>query len=551
MLFRSKNDSNTPLLNFSFGYDQLNELTNSDEAINDNDQTYSYASKRIASVSGSADMPTASYQYDGSGRLTGKDNNAYNYDASNCPVTITGDNMQYSIEQDACGRLLSRTVNGNTTSFVYAASGDLLSISSGGSVLREMLYDESGNRITETFPDGSNIVYVSPAFRVYTDSAGNSTNVKNMMDSAGIVASIGSDTFFYRRDQKKDVTHIFDSTGALQSAFAFDGFGIPIPLSTGGDAGPLYEGRVLDQGTGLYYFGARYYDPVAGTFLTPDSRLGAANKLTPGAWNRFAFELNNPVNHTDPSGHSVWGDIGLGVGLVALVAVTAVALVVTVPTGGASDAVAADLDVTLGSIELTDLGMDFGADAAADAGAEAGADASAEAGAEAGTSAATETSGSITRTVWNVGVRLGTNAVKGAVTGALINGAEYEAEEVLSGSWGSWSGLLSAMEKGAISGAVSGVVSGALTNVVNISDYSLFGRIVATGAIGAVASVEGNIVSTEIMDKQFPTVGSLASSAASGFVSGVVTGKGNITAAKNYFFPPAAKGPIEIEMMEL
>jgi len=547
-----ENSANVQLLNFSFDYDQLTELTSSEEAVYNNNQSYTYASKRIATLSGSDKMPAAQYTYDSAGRLTSKDNNVYTYDGSNCPLAIAG-NVQYNVEQDACGRLLTRTVNGTTDSFVYAASGSLLSITSGGATLRTMLYDESGHRVMETFGDGSSAVYVNPAFRVYTNSAGDSTTVKNLMDVAGLVAAVssastGSTVLFYRRDQKKDITHIFDSTGTLQSAFAFDGFGVPSPLTTADKPEPLYEGRNLDTQTNLYYFGARYYDPGTGTFLTPDSKLGARNKLVPGAWNRFAFELNNPVNQLDPTGHhSIWSYIALGVGAVAMVAVTAAAIVLTLPTAGASDAVAGELDASLGALEVADLGADVGTDAASDAVADMG-QAAGEFDEEAGMGAAeaeggaAERSSSFGMSALRVATRVGTNAVTGAISGAVINAGLYGAESEFNGDF-SWGGLLSAVEAGALYGAIGGLASGGLTEVVgDISEYSLMSRLAIRGAIGSSGNIVGNIASTEILTQQFPSVLSIASCVGSGFASGVFMNMTNLTDIKNYLFPSSGAG---------
>jgi RHS repeat-associated protein len=62
-----------------------------------------------------------------------------------------------------------------------------------------------------------------------------------------------------------------------------------------------YTGQRRD-GTGLLYYGARYYDPVLGRFLSPDSIVpgGGANSQM---LNRYAYVGNNPINHTDPTGH--------------------------------------------------------------------------------------------------------------------------------------------------------------------------------------------------------------------------------------------------------
>jgi RHS repeat-associated protein len=63
----------------------------------------------------------------------------------------------------------------------------------------------------------------------------------------------------------------------------------------------LYTGQVFDASSGLYYYNARYYDPLVGQFTQPDSLV--ANPLNPAAWNSYGYVYGNPVNFTDPSGH--------------------------------------------------------------------------------------------------------------------------------------------------------------------------------------------------------------------------------------------------------
>jgi len=61
-----------------------------------------------------------------------------------------------------------------------------------------------------------------------------------------------------------------------------------------------YTGQKRD-GTGLLYYGARYYDPALGRFLSPDS-IGT-NLANPQTLNRYSYVGNNPLNRTDPTGH--------------------------------------------------------------------------------------------------------------------------------------------------------------------------------------------------------------------------------------------------------
>ena len=51
----------------------------------------------------------------------------------------------------------------------------------------------------------------------------------------------------------------------------------------------------------LYDYRARFYDPLLGRFIQPDSLVpGAGNPL---AWDRYAYANNNPINYNDPLGH--------------------------------------------------------------------------------------------------------------------------------------------------------------------------------------------------------------------------------------------------------
>jgi len=46
---------------------------------------------------------------------------------------------------------------------------------------------------------------------------------------------------------------------------------------------------------------ARFYSPMLGRFLQPDSLI--PDPANPQAWNRYSYVANNPVNLNDPSGH--------------------------------------------------------------------------------------------------------------------------------------------------------------------------------------------------------------------------------------------------------
>jgi RHS repeat-associated protein len=66
-----------------------------------------------------------------------------------------------------------------------------------------------------------------------------------------------------------------------------------------------YTGQRVESGTGLYDYGARWYDPAIGRFLAADSIV--PNPGDSQSLNRYMYVLGNPVKYSDPSGHAACG----------------------------------------------------------------------------------------------------------------------------------------------------------------------------------------------------------------------------------------------------
>jgi len=62
----------------------------------------------------------------------------------------------------------------------------------------------------------------------------------------------------------------------------------------------LFTGQRLD-GTGLYFYEARYYDPVIGRFISADTII--PSYLDPQSLNRYSYVYNNPLKYKDEDGH--------------------------------------------------------------------------------------------------------------------------------------------------------------------------------------------------------------------------------------------------------
>jgi RHS repeat-associated protein len=60
-----------------------------------------------------------------------------------------------------------------------------------------------------------------------------------------------------------------------------------------------FNGKELDEETGLYYYGARYYDPKISIWLSVDPLAESFPN-----WNPYNYTMQNPINLVDPTGMS-------------------------------------------------------------------------------------------------------------------------------------------------------------------------------------------------------------------------------------------------------
>ncbi|MFN8446855.1 MAG: RHS repeat-associated core domain-containing protein [Caldilineaceae bacterium] len=74
-----------------------------------------------------------------------------------------------------------------------------------------------------------------------------------------------------------------------------------------------------EDASGLQYFNARFYDPVIGMFVSPDTIVPDAGNVFD--YNRFMYARGNAMKYNDPSGHCIW-DLCIieGIGLIEVLA---------------------------------------------------------------------------------------------------------------------------------------------------------------------------------------------------------------------------------------
>jgi len=190
-----------------------------------------------------------------------------------------------------------------------------------------------------------------------------------------------------------------------------------------------FTGKELDE-TGLYFYSARYYDPVLGRFVTPD--IFVQSPYDPQSLNRYAYCRNNPVNLVDPTGH-FWGAIFAVIWAVAKAATVGAAI-------GAAGAAITGGDAGQGAL--------LGAAAGAFTG---GLGFLGAPGIVAGAAGGSATAGIF-------GMDVGIGAICGALGGAIGQGLGDWASGWTEGSF--WGGLGAAALAGGIAGGVGAELSG-------------------------------------------------------------------------------------------
>jgi RHS repeat-associated protein len=170
-------------------------------------------------------------------------------------VALTTPELSGSFEYDSLGRRARRTINGLLTSFQYDGQDVVRELAGGLDVayLR-------GLRLDEAFARGA--------------------------------------SEFYLADGQGGTLALMSPIGEVATQYAYAPFGKTNSSGTPSTNTCQFTGREND-GTGLYYYRARYYDPELSRFISEDP-LGFN-----GGFNLYTYAMNDPVNFTDPSGMKI------------------------------------------------------------------------------------------------------------------------------------------------------------------------------------------------------------------------------------------------------
>ena len=246
------------------------------------------------------------YQYDRAGNPTGIGGSfariflpdpiaIADYDSANRQLRFGNNTMVY----DQSGNLTALTNSSGTTRFNWNPRNRLKGIA-GAAGNSDFTYDVFGRRekkiiggdLTQYLYDGVNPVQESSA-----------TTVR-----ANLLPGLEADEFFSRTDLSSasasyfisdalgSVIGLTDSGSNIQTEYTYEPFGKTSATGAANTSPFQYTSREND-GSGLYYYRARYYHPGLQRFISEDP-IGFAG----GDPNLFAYTRNSPTIFRDPSG---------------------------------------------------------------------------------------------------------------------------------------------------------------------------------------------------------------------------------------------------------
>lgn len=288
---------------------------------------------------------TNSYQYDSIDRLTQSDATVggaiqYQLDAAGNRKAVAGGTRPGPYVLDATQPAPADAQLNQYTSTAfdtrnYDAKGNLTSINNGQPDARLFFYDFR-DRLTRCEQPGSVITFAYDAYgrrtakvvasaspdtvlyfydsnqRVIEERSSNQTTRATYVYGGGVDERLtmtrGGVTYTYHEDEQGNVVKISDATGAVTEQYRYGDFG-ETEIRSGSGAlrsasaigNPYtFTGREYDQETGLFNYRSRYFDPLAGRFISRDSIGLWGDPANMG--NGYAYVGNNPWTGVDPDG---------------------------------------------------------------------------------------------------------------------------------------------------------------------------------------------------------------------------------------------------------
>jgi len=247
-----------------------------------------------------------SYSYDafgqrlsrGDGQVSPKDTTfSATYDEANRLSTISIAGETFTLAYDDNGNLVSRTgVTSGTTTYSWTARNQLAAVSA-PSLSASFRYDALGRRI-EKIVNGMGTGYIYDGLQAIAELRGSAVDAvyhTGLMIDEVLARYAGSGNRALLSDALMSIIAQANDDQTIANFYAYSAYGEVATLGPDEGNALQYTGRE-DDGIGLYYYRARYYDSLLKRFISEDP-MGVA-----GGVNLYSYVDGDPTSHTDPLG---------------------------------------------------------------------------------------------------------------------------------------------------------------------------------------------------------------------------------------------------------
>ncbi len=215
------------------------------------------------------------------------------YNANNQQTTFGTNTLTY----DFNGNLQTVTDAGGTATYSWNARNQLAGITSTG-FAASFSYDSFGRRTGKTI-QGTTTNFVYDGLNPVQEKAG-ATVTANLLTGLGIdeflTRTDGAGTRGLLTDALGSTVALGDGTGTIQTQYTYEPFGYASQTGAANTNSYKYTARE-DDGSGLYYYRARYYHPRLQRFVAEDP-IGFGG----GDFNIYGYVRNNPLRMIDSTG---------------------------------------------------------------------------------------------------------------------------------------------------------------------------------------------------------------------------------------------------------
>ena len=176
------------------------------------------------------------------------------------------------------------------------------------------MYNDRGERVYKESDDNVSF-YLNPHYTEKSDDAfkhiliGTTRLVTKEMNTDK-PKELEHEQYYYHPDHLGSSSFVTDHEGKLKEHLEYFPFGETwIQEENSLEIAFKFTGKELDSETGLYYFGARYYDPRTSVWQSADPILGSylngqhnGGVFDSGHLALYTYVKNNPLIYTDPDG---------------------------------------------------------------------------------------------------------------------------------------------------------------------------------------------------------------------------------------------------------